>query len=396
VLVPWVYGGVVLALLFREKTSAKAWSPLLILLATLGWLLFRENELAGSSWWLTGWLVFGWGYFAWLAKDAAKELRVAATGLLWVSLLAVSFMVTDWFGDEWHSPVFLLVALGWVAIGGFYKLTSLAFSSLWPALVAAGAMGYESIFGGSDLVFALNLILVIAWWWVGWRDQEKFDGVKTMDFLRTLFLGVVIAIALGFWLDREGYIFAMMLTGSVALLGWRYLRSEGLSWLGAIFALGAVTMLIGLADDVGVHPACVVAVAVLAAADGVWLARPVCRLGPLANPRVASVFWGGAAMVTVLAGFGLAGVAEWTTAVWATGAVALLVWGFWVGLRGYRVIALLGLAVTIVRLFLVDIDNSLWRIIAFGVTGALLVGIGYLYNRFHKRLADGDLDWGKR
>jgi len=58
------------------------------------------------------------------------------------------------------------------------------------------------------------------------------------------------------------------------------------------------------------------------------------------------------------------------------------------------VIALGGLGCALVRLFAVDVQDTLWRIVAFGVTSGLLIGIGYVYNRYHKRLAEGDLDWG--
>ena len=81
-----------------------------------------------------------------------------------------------------------------------------------------------------------------------------------------------------------------------------------------------------------------------------------------------------------------------TTAAWAACAVALLVTGFWFGFRGYRVIALIGLGCAIIRLFLVDIEDSLWRIIAFGVTGGAFlvasqavglafVGLGWIFLR---------------
>ena len=99
-------------------------------------------------------------------------------------------------------------------------------------------------------------------------------------------------------------------------------------------------------------------------------------------------------MLAVLLGFVLVGeVAGWTTAGCALGAVLLLVAGFWGGLRGYRVLGLLGIGFAILRLFIVDLDEIFWRIVAFGVTGALLVGIGYIYNRFHRQLAEHDLDW---
>jgi len=85
-------------------------------------------------------------------------------------------------------------------------------------------------------------------------------------------------------------------------------------------------------------------------------------------------------MILLLFGFSLDSLWEqWTTAIWALGGVFLVVAGFWGNLRAYRVVGLIALGCAILRLFIVDIDDSLWRIIGFGITGALFVGIGYIY-----------------
>jgi hypothetical protein len=403
-LVVWGYGLLVLALNCREEAVLKAGTAFLVLLASLAWLLFQffyeQFESGGSSeisWWLVAWVALGWSDFAGWCRSPRKELRGAACAVLLASLLAIGAIAGDWWGAEWLSVVFFTVALGWAVVGGRAKLENLAFSSLLPASVGTILLLIELNSPRELLNSALivSLVLVAAWWVVAWRDREKLQEVALLEVVRTALLGTAILVAYCHWLENEPFILLTMATGSAALVGWRFLRSESLSWLGGTFALVAIGSLCARAAATGVHPAAVVVVAILAAADGIWLSRPNFRLGALSDPKVASFLGGTAVILVVFAGFGLAGVASWTTASWAVGCVALLVCGFWVGLRGYRVIALLGLGVTIVRLFLVDIDDSFWRIVAFGITGALLVGIGYLYNRFHQRLAEGDLDWGE-
>lgn len=400
-LVAWIFGGLVLALNYKEPLTHRMWPPFLILMATLGGLVFSDLGTDATTWWLAAWLVLAAGYFVWMSRGDAlvRGLQVPAAmfSLLWMSLFAVYGIVDVVLDDQWRGSVFLAVALGWALLGRVIQPKGFTYSSLLPALV--GTVLTASLFLGPDgapnrlTVSIFCVSLVSLWWAVSRRNMGQLPKFPEMSYLFTSVAGLVLWLVLQLWFDNEGLSVALMLASIAVLAGWRFLREDSCAWLALIYALVSVLGILDLALTFGAAPWSVVVVAIIAAGIGVCLSRPGAGSGVLARPKVASVVWGLLAIVTVMGGFGLGRVANWTTAAWAIGAVALLVCGFGFGLRGYRMIALSALTVTIARLFLIDIDNTLWRILAFGVTGALLLGIGFLYSRYHKRLGIGDLDW---
>ncbi|MCX8238620.1 MAG: DUF2339 domain-containing protein [Akkermansiaceae bacterium] len=76
------------------------------------------------------------------------------------------------------------------------------------------------------------------------------------------------------------------------------------------------------------------------------------------------------------------GVGSLATVCWGITAVVLFVAGLVAGLRPYRLAGLIGLGIAMIRMFIVDIDDSLYRIYAFFAIAAVLLGVGYLYHRF--------------
>lgn len=399
-LLAWVFGALVLVLNVREPRLYRIGSPFLILLVTLAWLVARNStENFSLTVWVAAWLPLAWGYYIWLGRESAKLASRAATAVLWASLIAVAAVTRDWLGADWVSPIFLAIALGWAALGSRFQMKGLALSSILPAsvgsLIMLMTLSSNRNQMSDEVVSLLNVVLVWCWWGVSSRNREVFQESTQLKSLTTFVGGIVLWSSLQYWLSGDFLTGAHIVVSSLALVAWRFLRASSLLGLAAVFALSAGVRVLDATMASGVPVWTVLIVAILAAGNGVWVSRPGMGLGLLARPKVASVFWGGLAMVTFVGGFGLGGTANWTTAAWATGAVALLVCGFWAGLRGYRIVALAALCITIGRLFTVDIEDTLWRIIAFGVTGALLLGIGLLYNRFHNRPAEGDLDWGR-
>ena len=90
-------------------------------------------------------------------------------------------------------------------------------------------------------------------------------------------------------------------------------------------------------------------------------------------------------IAAVQRGFGLV---DYATIIWGMAAVALFVTGLVFRVQPFRLIALAGVGLGVFRLFAVDIQDTLNRIMAFAVLGLVLLGIGFLYHRFRHRLFD--------
>lgn len=102
-----------------------------------------------------------------------------------------------------------------------------------------------------------------------------------------------------------------------------------------------------------------------------------------------------AAVVGPLLGYGIAlevvhypllELARHRTVLIALYCLVLLVMGFVTLNKQTRLVAIYGFLIPLFWLFVYDIQDTLARIIAFGVLAGLLIGIGYLYNRFKERL----------
>ena len=76
------------------------------------------------------------------------------------------------------------------------------------------------------------------------------------------------------------------------------------------------------------------------------------------------------------------GIEKLATVCWGVTSILVFVAGLAGGLRNYRLVGLVGLGLCLIRMFIVDIDDTLYRIIAFFVIAVVLLLIGYLYNRF--------------
>ena len=77
--------------------------------------------------------------------------------------------------------------------------------------------------------------------------------------------------------------------------------------------------------------------------------------------------------------------------IWALYGGGMLAVGFWRGNRLLRVMALGLLALTIVKVFLVDLSSldRVYRIVSFIVLGAILLLVSFLYQRSQQRAAEG-------
>jgi uncharacterized membrane protein len=81
---------------------------------------------------------------------------------------------------------------------------------------------------------------------------------------------------------------------------------------------------------------------------------------------------------------------EFTAVFWGLSAILLFVCGLLAGLRAYRLTGLIGLVFCTGHIFIYDIQDTFYRIIAFFVIGLVMLAIGFLYHRFRERISAMD------
>lgn len=357
-----------------------------------------EVEVEGVGMQLLIWLGATWGYCAWLGLTRTIPRQVVSTGMMLVSIGGVVLLGSEYLGHQWSMVVLLGLAVLWRVAHLRVPISDLKFLSVLPALLGGFLMllHWDGEIENGVLIGAVIAVLLYWGYDVLFRGAEE-KGVATQwfDVVRAVVMGLVLFTAINLTLEGAFEVMGHAVLGAVMVGLWWRLRDVPLAWVGLVGSGLALKVMVEDHVPDAWHEVSVAVLFVLFVVNGLVMARSG-REEQLAQPKAASVIWGILAMVSVLVGLVLEGEATGsTTAFWAVGAVALLAAGFWGGLRGYRVIGLVGIGCAILRLFAVDLDETFWRIVAFGVTGALLVGIGYVYNRFHQRLADNDLDWRK-
>lgn len=84
------------------------------------------------------------------------------------------------------------------------------------------------------------------------------------------------------------------------------------------------------------------------------------------------------------------GLAPYATASCGVVAVSLFLAGLFGRSRPHRLTGLIGLAVCVARVFLVDLDSTLYRIAAFVAVGIVLLWVGFSYHRFRHLVIEDD------
>lgn len=82
--------------------------------------------------------------------------------------------------------------------------------------------------------------------------------------------------------------------------------------------------------------------------------------------------------------------------LWASYAAVLFIVGFVIRYAPIRIMAMVGLAPILLKVFLVDLRNLevAYRVLSFAVLGAVFVGVSYLYQRYRSRLGLDSPNWG--
>jgi hypothetical protein len=137
---------------------------------------------------------------------------------------------------------------------------------------------------------------------------------------------------------------------------------------------------------------CVILVAIGFTINGFLLATASQRSNPLTSSSIPPWLHAGMALFIAFAACATDRLVSenLTTVFWGISAIVLFISGLYAGLRAYRLMGLIGLAFCIPRIFIWDIQDTFYRIIAFFAISLVLLAIGFLYHHFRDRIASLD------
>lgn len=344
--------GFALARLPADKIDAGSWRVVRSALAYVGVLVLatvftkglgRDEALAATA----GAAVLLLGLIPWAQR---WPLAVTATfGLAWGWLL---YGPLQWRTDE---PWLFAATAGAWALPVVLQLSPDRIAQIAAADNRRMLLGLQGVFATWITLLAVHANFT------GPMLLAAIAGAALLVFALAWRLGVRVALA----------------ASSVLLLAGALWAGEGLLsatvWLTQTNGWAVVTVLV-LAAVAAVLP--LLARSLAGWADG-WRRFALWAHGAGA---LLMLFWFFAAQRGSLA--------PYATVLWGVAAIGLFAGGLFARERVYRLLGLTGLALCIPRVFLVDIDSTLYRIVAFVVLGLVLLWVGFSYHRFRHLIAD--------
>lgn len=210
-------------------------------------------------------------------------------------------------------------------------------------------------------------------------------------------LGVIPATAIGAIVAAKSFVGSNSLWAFIALfaLAATAVRPGRVRHaLGAVWLIGSgltlAVVFIGLAGlpthDFGGWFFAAAGTGLALGAAPLWLSARPDTLGAK-FARVAGGAGGLSALFAVFAGAG-GTLGPYATVGWAAAAITWFMAGVFRRERIHRVLGLVGLALCVSRMLIVDLHSALHRIIAFIVLGLVLLWVGFSYERFRHFISD--------
>lgn len=367
-------------------------------LATLsgvfGFFFWREaGAEVVSAGWLTVALVAAWALP--VGFHASRRHRAAMTSepewsWIVVAQVAVAVLITVETLPVYVSGAAYVLACAIAALGVFgltrWPRIAVGLEASWALWAVAawaattGSREYSSI----NYTILLSVAALMAWvpavalslieseeqgpWW-------RRRGASVQTLIATVLMLVVCARCF----DGAEVLVALIAASAVAVVATRWGRVVAGRWAAIVCAASALVAawaLVGSGRAEGLGGG-LAAVLMVAAA---WIALPLVT-GFAAGKRW--VF--GAAGLSLVFSAALAqrgGLDPYATVGWGLASIGVFMTGLFTRTAPYRLLGLLGLALCVPRVFLVDLDSALHRIIAFVVLGLVLLWVGFSYHRF--------------
>ena len=396
---------------FAPRAAGRTWNGLATLAAGLGvWLWVSERMTTTPTLWIAGAAVALWALPVlrrWKINAGADQVPSRTQTLM--DALQVTFAVIVTLRlliAQFHGAA--LVAALTTAGAGVFALgvrpgLRAAVPASWVLGIAAALAAAMMRVSPLDylsyvwLVGAIVLIWLPAWIWT--RFAPNRNTRESRWFRKAAGIQVILAAVLSALIARRGFsglpeLFACITVCLAALGVLRFcgVASARMGGIALTVLLGATTlnfinhpMELGWGRALGG-----------AALSSLVIALLPCGFagGPLpwsaATSRRAHWLGGGAGLalwfLACLAQRGPA--APYITVGWGLAAAVWFLGGLILRAAPYRLLGLIGLALCIPRVFFVDLQSPLYRIVAFIVLGLVLLWVGFSYHRFRHLIAD--------
>ena len=348
---------------------------------------------------------WGTALVLWKRTSSEKSSPLVAYDLI---LHALALLVLHWlYRTHLDIPTtFLadaLTALGVIVVHRFAPFRALAPVSALPLGVAllhlVTGLSASADWGDRWLWWHVSVVILV-WLWLGHQWFVKRDHATLQSSTRIALFGLhegIAALALTIagsqTLDNPWHLVTMSVFATgLAALGRLGRLPSSLWWslvpLGAAI-LGSWTRLTGAVSTPSYEG--LVAISLVA---GMTLIHGILVTWGLSRKKRSLAWIHGLVLLLGLVFPAYAvdrfGVESLTTVCWGIASVILFSVGFAAALRPYRLTGLIGLGLSMLRMFLVDIDDPLYRIYAFFVIALVLLGMGYLYHRFRHLIERAD------
>ncbi len=320
--------------------------------------------------------------------------------LLGIGLLVIHWLLRNSFDA---SSVFVLdcgIGLAALILSRRWSMRALKFCSALPLLFGilhVAIMEFGFYRSGGDIGWWVAAVLVAVWVWL-YNQGEK---IRRPDFFGECPDGKItfgwptgIATA-AFWLiafhgAREPWLPVAFAGFAILVLTlWRYARIEsGHVWTWLLLASAVVSSVVAIASDFENETATFASVMLATALiglHGLFYSRREPQFRNLvifhSIPALGLAFWASSPGVLI--------IDELTTVLWGVASITLFVLGFVFGLRIYRIVGLVGIGLSLARVFIVDIEDTLYRIFASFAVTIVLLAVGFLYIKFRNRIENG-------
>lgn len=376
----------------------------------LPWLATWAGFL-GLAWWVehgAGVNSFGWLAMAtaglWLlpaglhaSRRHAAELRdEPAAGWLVLMQIAMALVVTlralpGMFPGAHGVTALAVVAL---AVFGLSRWQGIRFmlAASWVLWLAAGwkLVGHGMAISYSIYDYrTLSFMAVAVFAWLPAVVLARKPAEKTGERVQTAIATLLALVACHRCFQGADLLLALLVALAVAVAMRRAGRVKSADAASAGVAVWTLLDAVYLVSSGGAEGwGRGLASTLLVAAA--WVALPL--LIPQAAGRKGWFYWsfgvGGLGLVFFTAVVQRGALDPYASVAWGLASIVVFMTGLFARVRPYRMLGLLGLAVCVPRIFIVDLDSALHRIAAFVVLGLVLLWVGFSYHRFRHLIAD--------